>query len=151
MLFYTLIIPRKFAEGPKFDEDGELIKNSWPSGQPLPKHNFKLWDKLGVEKGARYAVDVAVVDEDEGWIDSIAGGWQGNSRHHWDERSKHQYDEDGNMTASGLEVIEPVDRPKYNDHQPQNDDGSDPVYARMAVVVGIPKIDQADEFNEAQL
>ena len=146
MYLHTIIVPKNFAEGPQFDEDGNLIPSSWPPGLGVPSQGLKGWHAYGMEKGSRFLVDVIVEDVDKGWIDGLPGGWTKNSNMYWDGITQHGYDENGQIIGNAYEVETPVDEAEYTTHIPPpvdengNPTGDSATYNRMHGYLGHPHV-----------
>jgi len=147
MKVISLSVPRPFRLGPQFTEEGELVKGSWPSG--LPYMGIRGWNNVGIPSKQGGLILCEFIADDDWPMDDLPGGWRAVDAARWDQQSKHQFNEDGIMTASAMIIDVPTDKDRYNSHQPDNEDGTDPVYERMAVILGWPDIDQANDFIDA--
>lgn len=132
MKFITLSVPPPFADGPQFDEDGELINGSWPAG--LPYEGMRIWTQIG--SPAQGKVLVEFVAEDNWPISDIPGGWLADGSMMWDLESRDEYDEDGILTKAAIVSEADTDYGEYSKHF------DDPVTTRQHVIAGWPVIRQ---------
>ena len=138
----TLRVPQPFNEGPQYDEEGELIPTSWPSG--LPHEDIHVWRILGEANGG---LDLCELLCDDDWpVGDIPGGWRATSSHAWDGVRQDAYDEEGNFVRSGLITEGATDKDDYTLHiPPPVDENGDPTgepatYHRIHKYQGWPDI-----------
>ena len=130
MRFITLSVPPPFADGPQYDEDGNLIPGSWPSG--LPHEGIQAWVKVGIPADGRELIDCLVPDD---WpIGDIPAGWLNDGNMQWDFIRRDEYDEQGNLVNAAIDTRTPTNYAEYNKHL------EDPTTARVHVILGWPEI-----------
>jgi hypothetical protein len=76
----TLSVPKPFDDGPLYDDLGDLIHGSWPSG--LPHAGITTFRKIGIPSGGREMCTFIVHDDD--WpIDDLPNGWGAIESYIW--------------------------------------------------------------------
>ena len=131
MKFVSLSVPPPFSTGPQYDEDGNLIPGSWPTG--LPHEGIEGWTILGAPKGGRDLIDMVVPDD---WpLQDIPTGWLANGAHRWDMLTQDEYSEAGELVQPGLKTDMPTDYTEYNSHFEDHTDES-----RVHVIAGWPVV-----------
>ena len=124
-------VPGPFAEGPQFDEEGELIPGSFPSG--LPHEGMKGWTKLAEAQGNKWMVEF--VAEDNWPVDGLPGGWKAVASYIWDGVAQQEHDENGDPIGTPYNVEVATDEAEYQGYFPE-----DTEYKRHHSYLGWPTI-----------
>ena len=122
----SITVPKPFAAGPQFEENGDLTPGSWPVD--FPTDGLMGWVAHGIEKSNRVLVDAVITQEaiDE-WMNNLPGGWTNAGHHSWDLSSQDEYDPDtGDFVASGVDTVTATDQTEYTKHiDPPRDENGD--------------------------